>query len=305
MKKIVAANVKYLVDDPTAYDTGEVDSYVWLTVPDASAYDDAETVTGTGGASGTVKWRLSGGSMIGKTNELVVLPISGTFLLGDTITGGTSLEAQPLVLDPVTRTLFRTTYWKDINYNHLHLVFGPSNPALTNDLTEIAIGDTIEDSVDSGITGRVIWKEQYEIVGADDTTRYFFLTVVPLTGDWTTAASVIESSVGVTPYPIKYQRSRIYADEANFVYMTATFGITFPIGLSFRQVGILQDPTESGGGLATDSEYSDPGPTSHGQNNWYLETGFDESGKLVYLDNRTPVTRVADQSEIISAIIEF
>lgn len=304
LKKITSANAKYLVDDPTAYNVSEVDSYVWLTVADASAYNDEETVTGTGGATGTIKERLSGGSMIGKTNELVVLPISGTFLQGDTLTGGVSLEAQTLLLAPLTRTPFRTTYWKEIPYTHLHLVFGPSNPALTNDLTEIAIGDTIEDTVDSGVTGLVIWKEQYEIVGADDTTRYFFLTVVPLTGDWTTADIVIESSAGVTGYPIKYQRPRIYADGANFVYMTATFGITFPVDMDFRQVGILQDPAV-GGVLATSSEYSDPGPSNHGQNNWYLETAFDESGKLIYLDNRTLVTRVTDQSEIISAIIEF
>lgn len=305
LKKITSANVKYLVNDDTVYDVGDVPSYVWLTVPDASVYTDLETVNGTGGGQGIVRHRLTGASMIGKTNELVILPTSGTFFIGDTITGVTSGITQELLLDPLTRTSFRTTRWKNIPHSHLNIVFGPSNPDLTNDLTEIAIGDIVEDSVDSGVTGRVIWKEQYEVVTTDDTTRYFYLTIVPLSGDWTTAVSIIESSVGVTTYPIKYQQSRIYADRANYVYMTATFGITFPVGVDFRQVSILQNPYEAGGGLATTSEYLDPGPTNFGQNNWYLGTAFDKIGQVIYLDNRTPVTRVTDQTETISVIIEF
>ncbi len=69
----------------------------------------------------------------------------------------------------------------------------------------------------------------------------------------------------------------------------------FPENDDFRQIGLLRNPELVGGGTrAQGSVYAEAGST--------LE---DDSGQLIYLENRRAITRASDQIEDLKLVVEF
>lgn len=64
-----------------------------------------------------------------------------------------------------------------------------------------------------------------------------------------------------------------------------------PTTTTFRQIGLLLDPTDSEGKLLTDIEY--------------LVASVNSQGKLLYLNNRVVVSRDTSQSEKIEIVITY
>jgi len=69
----------------------------------------------------------------------------------------------------------------------------------------------------------------------------------------------------------------------------------FPENDDFRQIGLLRNPELAGGGTkAQAAVYADAGTS--------LE---EDSGQLIYLENRRAITRASDQIEDLKLVVEF
>lgn len=81
--------------------------------------------------------------------------------------------------------------------------------------------------------------------------------------------------------------------SANKVYLstTITYEDSAPTTTNFRQIGILRNPKDSNGDLLTDVEY--------------LASSISDQGQLIYVDNRTVITRDPAQSERFDIILVF
>jgi hypothetical protein len=91
-----------------------------------------------------------------------------------------------------------------------------------------------------------------------------------------------------------------FVDDANAFIQTAMgvyfsntiyFGDIAPTDITYRQVGILLNPKDALGALLTDGEY--------------LAASVADQGELLYVDNRTYITRDASQSEKFEVILNF
>jgi hypothetical protein len=84
-----------------------------------------------------------------------------------------------------------------------------------------------------------------------------------------------------------------YIQEAKMVYFSNSiyFSDIAPINTTYRQVGILLNPLGIGDVLLTGVEY--------------LAVDVISQGELLYLDNRTYVTRDPSQSEKFEIILNF
>jgi hypothetical protein len=91
-----------------------------------------------------------------------------------------------------------------------------------------------------------------------------------------------------------------FVDDVN-AYIQSAIGVYFsntiyysdiaPTDTTFRQVGILLNPKDSGGTLLTDVEY--------------LAVDVGDQGEVLYLDNRIYVTRDLSQCEKFEIILNF
>jgi hypothetical protein len=84
-----------------------------------------------------------------------------------------------------------------------------------------------------------------------------------------------------------------YTSLAMSVYFSQTiyYSDIAPTNTTFRQVGILLNPAGAGGVLLTDVEY--------------LAASVIDQGELLFIDNRTYITRDPSQSEKFEIILNF
>lgn len=85
----------------------------------------------------------------------------------------------------------------------------------------------------------------------------------------------------------------VYTREAFMVYFSNTiyYSDIAPTDTTFRQIGILLNPKDSGGNLLTNIEY--------------LAAEVADQGQLLYIDNREYITRDPSQSEKFEIILNF
>ena len=84
-----------------------------------------------------------------------------------------------------------------------------------------------------------------------------------------------------------------FTKTGNKVYLSVTISYDdiAPTTTSFRQIGLLRNPRDSDDDLLTDVEY--------------LAADVADQGQLLYVDNRTVISRDSDQSERFDIILVF
>ena len=77
--------------------------------------------------------------------------------------------------------------------------------------------------------------------------------------------------------------------------------LEFPVDTDFRRIGILRDPEQTGGGLATSLTTSNLTFT-----NGYAGSEVKKyTGDIIYVENRRTVSRSIDLIEDVKLVVEF
>jgi len=132
------------------------------------------------------------------------------------------------------------------------------------------------------------WKFLYDI-NAYDAANLMNTTWMPV--NYSDHISTLQTSSGDT--------NAIRTLDANAVLVYTKIGdLDLPSGITYRQVSIIENPLEANSNPATAPNYSQPAdPTNP---DWLTD-----SGSILYIDNRPPITRNIGQNEEFFTVLEF